>query len=119
MNNNQQPRPPQFSIAELGAKFGAQLGQAYAEIITMEKQLSAQALTIQQMTTNEMTLIDHIQDLEAELAELKATIETLMAEPYRELAEAAPILSPEAAEIAEQGRMAIANEKEKAAPEDG
>lgn len=87
MTNQQQPQPPQFGIAELGAKFGAQLGQAYAEIITMEKQLSAQALTVQQMTANEAALVDHIQVLEAELAELKATIGTLMAEPYRELAD--------------------------------
>lgn len=33
---NQQP--PQFTIVELGAKFGSQLGQIYAELIVLEKQ---------------------------------------------------------------------------------
>lgn len=99
-----------YSIAEIGAKFGVPLGHAYAEIITLEKQLTAHALTIQQMTANEATLVDHVQVLEAELAELKVTIETLMAD-----------LSPEAEGIASAGSAIIAevagstDRKEKAA----
>lgn len=94
----QQPQPPQFSIAELGAKFGAQLGQAYAEIITMEKQLSVQALTVQQMTANEAALVEHIQDLEAELDILKAD--------DRAVADVSP-MSEAAAEIALQAKKII------------
>ncbi len=97
-------QPPQFNIAELGAKFGAQQAQDYAQIITLEKQITAQTLTIQQMTKNEARLqghiqeleakvaefttkeydfVDHIQELEAELVELKKSLETMVNEPYR------------------------------------
>lgn len=61
---DQQPLQP--SIAELGAKFGELLAQAYAQIITLEKQLTAHALTIQQLVKNEAALVDHIQKLEGE-----------------------------------------------------
>ncbi len=47
---------PQFNITELGAKFGAQDAQLYGQIITFEKQITAQALTIQAMTKNELTV---------------------------------------------------------------
>lgn len=63
------PQPPQFSIAELGAKFGAQLGLAYAEIITLEKTINALQAQIQEQAKNEARLHDHIQELEAEIAE--------------------------------------------------
>lgn len=67
-----QPQQAPFTIAELGARFGAQLGQVYADIIILEKQLSAQALNIQELTANESRLVDHIQAIEAQLSELKA-----------------------------------------------
>ena len=89
-----QPQPPQFSIAELGARFGAQQAQAYAEIITLEKQIAAQALTIQAMTKNEASLVDRIQDLEAEAVTLKA--ENMEREAQMEQTG----LSPELVEIA-------------------
>lgn len=66
-----QPHPPQFSIAELGARFGSQLSQTYAEIITLEKQLTAQTAIIEKMTKNEERQQNLIQDFEAELNALK------------------------------------------------
>lgn len=65
---DQQKTP--FTIAELGAKFGPQLAQAYAEIITLEKQLQAHVLTIQQFTENEKMLLDKIDWLENKLDKL-------------------------------------------------
>lgn len=92
--------PPQFSIAELGAKFGEHLGQMYGQIITLEKQLNRNLLSIQAMTKNEARLIDHLEDLQDELALLK---------------ESNP-LSPELSLIADEAKAII---DEKAAPEDG
>jgi chromosome segregation ATPase len=73
--NDQQPQPPQFSIAELGAKlgakFGAQLGQANAEIIALEKVVEAQRLQIQSMTARDGDLTENIEDLEADISVLK------------------------------------------------
>lgn len=66
-----QPQSPQFSIAELGAPFGSQLAEVYAEIITLKKQLTAQTLFIEKMTKNEERQQNLIQDLEAELSALK------------------------------------------------
>ena len=89
----------QFSIAELGAKFGAQLSQSYAEIITLEKRLAAQALTIQAMTANEAALVDHIQNLEIEVKILEADKK-----------------ADERARMAADGRAIIQGRKEEAAP---
>ncbi len=114
---DQQPHPPQFNIAELGAKFGAQEAQLYGQIITLEKQLTAQVLTIQQMTKNEARLQDHIEELEAKISEftqqeydfvdhireLEAELVDLKKSPFREQA----AISPEAGGIAQQGKEAI------------
>lgn len=47
---NNQPHLPQLSVAELGAKFGARfgalLGEAYALIIGLEKQLETKEMII-------------------------------------------------------------------------
>lgn len=102
-----QSQPPQFSIAELGARFGAQLAEAYALTITKDKQLAAQATTIQELVANEAKLVSHIQDLEAQLAELKATIEVLINEPPRERAEDTDVLSSKTAKIAKGGKTII------------
>lgn len=88
---NQQPP---FTIAELGAKFGPLLAQAYAEIITLEKQIAAQNVNIQLMTQDEAALVDRIQDLEAEAVTLKA--ENMEREAQMDQTG----LSPELAEIA-------------------
>lgn len=59
---DQQPQPPQFTIAELGAKFGEPLGQAYAENIILGKQLQLQQAQI-------LVLQARIAELEVEVAE--------------------------------------------------
>jgi len=123
MENQSQSQPqsqPQFTIAELGAKFGASLAQTFSEIITLEKIIKSQQRQIQAMVENEARFADHIQDLENELALLKS-------ENY-ELQQAQPLkLSPEAAKYAAQGKAIInevqvtdgADTKEKAADEGG
>jgi archaellum component FlaC len=63
---------PQFTIAELGAKFGAQLGQIFSELITAEKEIQTQRIQIQEITKTEKRLAEHVQDLEDELASLKS-----------------------------------------------
>lgn len=100
MSSNQ----PIITPDELAAKWSNLLNQAFIQIIalekqviTLEKQLAAQAAFIQEMTKNEVGLADHIQDLEAELAELKRS------SPYK--------LSQEAAEIATEGSAIIADGK--------
>lgn len=72
--NDQQPQQPQFSIAELGAKFGVQLGQANAEIITLGKTISALQAQIQEQAQVEVRLAENNQNLEDELALLKSEI---------------------------------------------
>ena len=95
---------PQFSIGELGAKFGAQLAQAHAENITLEKTIQTLQSQIQMMTQNEKRLADHIEDLENDLASLRVELDEMVP---------ASLLSAEAAEIAAQGSAII---KENAAP---
>lgn len=90
---------PEFTIAELGAKFGAQLGQIYSELITLEKVIESQQAQITSMTKNEVSLVDHIQDLEAEISKFK---EQEVDDLYT--------LSEEAAKIAAEG-SAIINDK--------
>lgn len=85
---------PTITPDELSAKWSLQLNQAFIRIITLEKQLATQAAFIQEMTKNEATLVENIQILEVELAELKS--------------------SPEAAQLAAQGSAIIADGKEKA-----
>lgn len=102
MNNNQQP---QFTIVELGAKFGAQLAQNFGECITLEKIVTSQRLQIEAMTKNETSLVDHIQTLEAELSELKKSLETIMADPYHEFGYESD------AKIAAEGIARLSNKK--------
>jgi chromosome segregation ATPase len=106
---NQQP---QFTIAELGAKFGSQIAQTLSELITVEKIIESQRLQIEAMAKNEDRLKDHIQDLEDELRELKS--ENFELRQMR--TKKRPLLSPEAAEIAEAGDAIIATANDKAAP---
>jgi hypothetical protein len=107
-----QPQQPQFTIAELGAKFGAQQAQILSELITLEKIIESQRLQIEAMTKNEARLVDHSQDLEDELRKLKS--ENFELRQMR--AEKRPLLSPEAAEIAEAGDAIIAAANEKSRP---
>ncbi len=79
--DNQQP---QFTIVELGAKFGASQSQTYADLIMLEKTALSLQAQIEAMTKNEAALVDHIQNLEAELSELKKSLETIMTAPYHE-----------------------------------
>lgn len=65
---------PSFSIAELGQKFGAQLAQAYAEIITLEKRLA-------ERERNEARLVGHIEDLKNEIEDLKLGSEQATKKP--------------------------------------
>lgn len=74
---DQQPQPPPFTIAELGAKFGEPLGQAYAENIILGKQLQLQQ--------------SQILVLQARIAELEAQQSSNGS------------MSPEAAAIAAEG----------------
>lgn len=67
-----QPQQPQFTIAELGARFGPPLAQAFSEIIVLEKAVQSFQSQIQAMTENVSALVDHIQDLEGELDALKS-----------------------------------------------
>jgi chromosome segregation ATPase len=62
----------QPTIAELGAKFGAQLSQAYAELITLEKQIAAQGQNIQKLAQSEARLQRQIETIEAELNDLRS-----------------------------------------------
>jgi predicted nucleic acid-binding Zn-ribbon protein len=103
---NQQP---QFTIAELGAKFGAQLGQIYSELITLEKVIESQQAQIQKMTNNENRLVDHVQDLEDELTLLKSENFELqqMAETQQAETKDPPRLSPKSQELAEASRAII------------
>lgn len=95
----------QFTIAELGAKFGAQMGQVLSELIVFEKVIEAQQVQIREMTEDKI-------NLENELTLLKSEIYSLQ----HELQRVQNTLSSEATEIAAQGKGIIANEKEKAAP---
>jgi predicted nucleic acid-binding Zn-ribbon protein len=70
MTNTQQQ--PQFTIAELGAKFGAQQAQMLSDLILAEKLIESLRAQIQDMTRNETKLTDHIQDLESDFALLKS-----------------------------------------------
>ena len=92
---------PQITPDDLAAKWSNLLNQAFIQIITLEKQLAAQATFIQKMTANETALVENIQALESELSELKSS---------------PPPLSQAAAEIAAEGSAVIADGKEKAAP---
>lgn len=94
----------QFTIGELGAKFGSQMGQVLSELIVLEKVTETQQAEIREVTEDKI-------NLENELALLKSEIYELQ----HELQRAQNTLSPEAAEIAAQGGAIIANEKEKAA----
>ncbi|KKL73102.1 hypothetical protein LCGC14_2078270 [marine sediment metagenome] len=94
----------QFTIAELGAKFGGQMGQVLSELIVLEKLVEAQQAQIQELIENKTSL-------ENELAQSKSEIYNLQ----HELQKNRTALSSEAAEITEQAREIIANEKEKAA----
>lgn len=96
---------PQFTVAELGAKFGSQMGQVLSELIIFEKMAEAQRAQIREIAEDKT-------NLENELAQLKSEIYSLQ----RELQKAQNTLSSEATEIAAQGKEIISNEKEKAAP---
>lgn len=95
----------EFTIAELGAKFGSQMGQVLSELIVLEKVVEAQQAQIREITEGKI-------NLENELAQLKSEIYELR----HELQKAQNTLSSEATEIAAQGKEIISNEKEKAAP---
>ncbi len=68
---------PSITPDELSAKWSILLNQAFIQIITLEKQLAAQAVLIQEMTANEVALVQNLQALEDELAELKSSPHTL------------------------------------------
>ncbi|MHC4397132.1 MAG: hypothetical protein ACYS1A_15945 [Planctomycetota bacterium] len=110
MTNDQQP---QFTIAELGAKFGIYLGEALSGQINLERMIESQQVKIQEMTTNEARLVEHIQDLEDDIALLRDENFELKAELAEIEADKRGSLSAEAAEIAAEGSAII---KEKAAP---
>lgn len=69
----------QLTIEEITTKLITPYGAALVNNLALEKQLAAQAQTIQNLTENEASLIDHIANLEEELAELKTNLETLEA----------------------------------------
>lgn len=85
---DQQPQPPQFTVAELGAKFGEPLGQAYAENIILGKQLQLQQAQI-------LVLQARIAELEAQQPPEVVEIEPQQPRPGS--------MSPEAAAIAAEG----------------
>lgn len=98
MINNQRP---QFSLPELGSRWGEILNSALAEVITLEKEKDILAAEVAR--------------LQVAMAEMQARIEALEAE-----AESDSImgLSPAAAAIAYRGPVDWGG-KEKAAPVDG
>jgi cell division protein FtsB len=102
-------QPLTINERELGAKFGAQLGQIFSELIAAEKMITSQSRQIQAMTRREANLVEHIQDLESELARMKRAWE--------------PPLSAAAAEIAAEGAAIVAEAREDSinekAPSDG
>lgn len=122
---NQQP---QFTIAELGSKFGAQQAQVFGELITLEKIIKSLQTQIEAMTKNEARLVENIQDLEEDISlfklentELKEIIEELQSLQTQlrvELTEIktatkAPAMSAAFTDMAAEGSAII---KEKAAP---
>ncbi|KKL97618.1 hypothetical protein LCGC14_1832700 [marine sediment metagenome] len=94
---------PQITPDDLAAKWSNLLNQAFIQIITLEKQLATQAAFIQEMKANETAIVENIQALESELAELKSS-----PSPHT--------FSQAATELAAEGSAIIADEKEKAAP---
>ena len=86
----------QFTIIELGAKFGGQMGQVLSELIVLEKLVEAQQAQIQELIENKTSL-------ENELAQSKSEIYNLQ----HELQKTQNALSSEAAEIAAQGKAVI------------
>lgn len=91
------------TLEEIGARWGVMYNQALAANIVQEKQLEAQAETIGQLTASEVVLVDHIQELEVELSDLKKSLESLMPERGCE----SESLSPEAQAIADRGTEII------------
>ena len=87
----------QFTPDDLAAKWSNLLNQAFIAIIKLEKEVAAQAISIQEMTESQVLL-------EVELAELKTSKNI----PHT--------FSRIAAEIAKEGSAIIAGEKEEAAP---
>ena len=85
---------PLFTPDDLAAKWSNLLNQAFIAIIKLEKEVEAQAISIQKMTESQVAL-------ENELAELKRAPHTL---------------SQFSAEIAKEGSALITDAKEKAAP---
>ena len=84
---------PQITPEELSAKWSIPLNEAFIRIITLEKQVAAQAALIQEMTTSQVAL-----------------------EVEPELKKPPPTFSRIAAEIAAEGSAIITDAKEKAAP---
>lgn len=108
---NQQSSP--FTADELVTRTLASLNLSLNPLIitnlTLEKQLVAQAQQIQTLTKQEADTFKLIRELEAELAEMKETIQVLLPEPAAEETSLAyPVtMPPEAAEIAAGGRKII------------
>lgn len=89
--------------------FASTIGTLGINNALLEKRLIASQQTVSQLTEHEVGLIEHIQDLEADVARLRHQLSSLP-QP----------LSPEAAALAADGRAVIQDsgdeEKEKAAP---
>jgi hypothetical protein len=91
---------PQLTPAELGARFGSQMGPILSDLIMLEKMVEAQRVQIQEMTEGKANLENEMSLLKSQGYELQ-----------RELQQAKGALSSGAAEIAAKGKEVIANEK--------
>lgn len=100
MKKNEQQQLVKESVTanDTANEWGTLLNDQIMKNIALQKQVTDQTETIEELTQKEADLVDHIQHLEEQLRAIPRP------------------LSPEAAEIAAQGKAAIANEKEKAAP---
>jgi chromosome segregation ATPase len=70
--NQQQPDPNLPTLPEIGERWGIVYNQVLAANIVLEKRLHAQAETIRTLTARETGMAETIEDLEAEIASLKA-----------------------------------------------
>jgi predicted nuclease with TOPRIM domain len=105
MTTDQQP--PQFTISELGAKFGSQMAQALSELITLEKMIESQRAQIEAMAKNEARLVDHIQDLENEVSLIRSENSELEEMMKQVQTAAKPALSAEEQRLADEARQII------------
>lgn len=118
-----QPDPLQPTSDELNAAWGTRLGQAIIGAIILDKLTAQMKSQIEAQAQNEARLQDHIQELEAKIAEFTQQeydfvdhIQALESELEVMKTAERETDNPHAMSEAPEGRTIIAGAKEKAAP---